>query len=272
MGRTLAAAAIILAAVYGAHGKLIAYEGFDYAPGDVSGKSGGIGWRGGWFGSSVNSTDNAVASGGLTFAHLGVSGNRMEERGADVRSFRRIDTAKAALADLVEDGPNGKTLGRDGTTIWIAFLVSCDSYPAVAYGGIHLCDGLGDLTKDPFGDKRAHQRMSMGRQNIDTHWYLGRVTNGAPGKGAWASNTVADSTVRLLVYRFDFKKGAEEAWMWIDPATDKEPAKPAAAIHAENVTDFRFNTLSAGAGPGTKFLLDEIRIGTEFADVAPRDK
>jgi hypothetical protein len=109
----------------------------------------------------------------------------------------------------------------------------------------------------------------MGRQNTNPHWYLGRVTNGAPGKGEWPSSVTADATVRLLVYRFDFKKGPEEAWMWIDPPVGREPAAADAAIHAESVADFRFNCLSVGAGPGTRFFLDEIRIATTFARVAP---
>ena len=262
--------ALLVPAAESARAELIARESFDYAATNVAHCNGGEGWQGAWFGSPLNARDNAVTTGGLAHASLAAAGGKMIENGGDIRSFRRIDTSGPALAGLLDEGASGKALGRDDTTIWIAFLIACDSYPVTAYGGIHLCDGLGDLNQDKFGDKRSHQRISMGRQNNDPHWYLGRVTNGGPGKGAWASPVTADRTVRLLVYRFDFKKGPEEAWMWIDPPLDAEPPASNAVVHADTVEDFRFNTLSAGAGGASRFLLDEIRIGTTFADVAPR--
>jgi hypothetical protein len=74
--------------------------------------------------------------------------------------------------------------------------------------------------------------------------------------------------VRLLVYRFDFKAGNETARLFVDPRPGQEPDPKSAAITATDVTDFRFNTLSVGA----EFFLDELRIGTQFADVAPVKK
>ena len=194
----------------------------------------------------------------------------MRQVGNDIRSYRKIDMSRKEMVPFVTEGKYGKTLGKEGTTIWIGFLISVSSYPKVAYGGIHLCDGLGDLGKDPFGDKKAHQRISMGRSNMSKNWYLGRVTNGEPGAGKWESNVRADDTIRLLVYRFDFRSGSVAARLFIDPELGKEPDAKAAMITADNVTDFRFNTLSVGGGAGAEFFLDEIRIGTEFIDVAPR--
>jgi hypothetical protein len=252
---------------------VIAEESFDYEAGtQLKGANGGTGWDGAWFVSPSVRSDNQVAAGSLTYDGLTRRGNRMKQIGGDVRSFRKIDTSRKEVAPFVVDGEYGKTFGKDGTTIWISFLISVSSYPKVAYGGIHLCDGLGDLTKDPFGDKKAHQRISLGRSNMSKHWYLGRVTNGGPRSGKWESNVRADDTVRFLVYRFDLKEGDETAYLFIDPVPGKEPDVKTAAITATNVSDFRFNTLSVGAGGGAEFFLDEIRIGTEFKDVAPAAK
>ena len=253
--------------------ELIAEEDFDYpANTPMKDLKGGTGWDGPWFGSPLVRNDNRVVGPGLAWGSLATAGNKMKQIGGDVRSFRKIDVNRPQIAALVTEGKYGKTLGKEGTTIWIGFLIACRSFPNTAYGGIHLCDGLGDLTKDPFGDKKAHQRISMGRSNMSKNWYLGRVTNGDPGAGKWESRTRADDTVRFLVYRFDFHKGSVAARLFVDPTPGKAPDPQAAALTAPEVTDFRFNTLSVGAGGGAEFDLDTIRIGSEYNDVAPPGK
>jgi hypothetical protein len=270
-GRTLTLLlAGVLATPAAGRAEPIAEESFDYKAGTpLKEANGGVGWDGAWFTSPLNPRDNEVIGPGMKFPGLSTAGSCMRQIGRDVRSFRRIDTNRKQVAHLVEEGQFGKTFGKDGTTIWIGFLIAMPSHPRSAYGGIHLCDGLGDLKKDPFGDKKAHQRISLGRSNTSDGWYLGRVTNGGPGSGKWNSKVASDKTTRLLVYRFDFKKGDEEAWLHVDPKPGQAPDPKTAAIHAEKVTDFRFNTLSVGAGGGAEFHVDEIRIGTEFADVVP---
>lgn len=253
-----------------AAGVLVAAESFDYTPGpSLDGANGGSGWDGGWFHAPSVSGRNAVDDTNMSFATVATSGRCMLQTGGDVRSFRRLDTQRKEIADLVVDGDYGKTFGKEGTTLWIGFLIAVKSWPQVAYGGIHLCDGLGDLTKDAFGDKRAHQRIAMGRNNTRANWYLGRVTNGGPGAGKWEGTVRADDQPRFLVYRFDFMKSNVIARLFIDPAPGTEPAATAAAITANEVTPFHFNTLSAGAGGAARYRVDEIRIGTSFQVVAP---
>ena len=59
-----------------------------------------------------------------------------------------------------------------------------------------------------------------------------------------------DAQTRLLVYRFDFRKDDVEGWLFIDPSLKGEPEPKTAALHAETVTRFYFNTLSVGCGAG----------------------
>jgi hypothetical protein len=249
----------------------IAVESFDYKEGSpLAGASGGSGWKGPWLVSPLVRKDNRVVGPTMAYPKLSVAGGRMKQVGDDVRSFRKLDLGRKEVADLVTKGDHGPALGKEGTTIWVAFLIANASAPKQAYGGIHLCDGLGDLTKDPFGDKKAHQRVSLGRSNTSKGWYLGRVTNGGPGAGKWDSKVVSDRKTRLLVYRFDFHKKHVEGWLFIDPPLQREPEAKSAAIHAEKMTRFHFNALSVGCGRGVVFHLDEVRIGRAFADVAPR--
>ena len=256
--------AAALPAVPEKKGLLIAHEGFDYKNGaGLNGLAGGTGWKGAWFGADAPNGVK-VAQPGLTFPGLLVTGNKLVQDGRDTRVFRYLDTGRPDVTALVEDGAHGKTFGKDGTTVWFSFLISCTSFPKVAHGGIHLMDGV-----ELGPDYKKTQRIQMGRQNVAKTWYLGRVDRGGPAKGDWSSTVVADGTMRLLVYRFDFKPGAEEGWMWVDPAPGKDPDLAKADIHAEKISDFRFNAVNVGSGGGAIYDFDELRIGTTFADVAP---
>jgi hypothetical protein len=246
---------------------LIACEGFDYAVGTpLNGRSGGTGWKGAWFG-APGPNRVVVAEPGAVFPGLVVSGRKCLLDGSDTRVFRTLDADRPAVAALVDVGPHGKTFGKDGTTVWISFLIACTSYPKSAHGGIHLMDGveLGPAYKKT-------QRVQMGRQNISTHWYLGRVDQGGPAAGKWDGTVTADATLRLLVYRFDFKTGPEEGWMWVDPPPGKEPDPAKADLHAPKIADFRFDSVNVGSGGGAIYVFDELRIGTTSADVLPAEK
>lgn len=246
---------------------VIAEESFDYPTDKVlTGTDGGQGWDGPWFTSPLNKTDNRVVAASVLVPKA--RGNYLRLNGDDVRNFRRIDTKRPEFARMLEGGPNGRGFGKPGTTVWCGFLIAVEGN-RLAHGGIHLCDGVGDLSKDIFGDKRAHQRIQLGRNNLLEHWILCRVTAGGPGAGKWESTVKADSTVRLLVYRFDFARESCDGYLFIDPQSDNEPNRDTAAIKAHEMTPFHFNTINVGSGGGAKYMLDEIRIGTEFKDVLP---
>ena len=245
----------------------IAKESFEYEAGPLAGKNGGIGWKGAWFTSPKNSQGNQVEKKDMSYPGLKSCGGRNLQIGSDVRDFRYIDTDRPELASLVEPGPYGKVLGKDGTTVWIVMVIASKSPTPTTYGGMHLNNGVGDLTIDIFGDKKLHQVIQLGRQNKDPHWLLCRVTNGGPGAGTWPGTVIADDKPRLLVYRFDFKLGAEEAWMWVDPSVTSEPDPSKADLHTTEVSDFRFNAVNIGSKE--TFYMDELRVGSTYADVVP---
>lgn len=258
---TVAAVFMVKAA---AADQLIAYEGFAYEKGQsLEGGHGGIGWKGAWFGPK-GVTGLTIAEDGMSFAGLSVAGGKLLQAGTDARLFRYLDTDRPEVARLVEDGKSGKTFGKDGTTIWISFLISCRSYPKLAYGGMHLMDGveLGPAYKKT-------QRIQLGRQNMGTHWLLCRTDQGGPAAGKWDGTITSDQSVRLLVYRFDFKSGAEEGWMWVDPRPGQTPDPEKADLHAPAIADFRFNAVNVGSGGGVTFDFDELRIGDSFMVVVP---
>ncbi len=242
----------------------IACDDFDYATTNLDGQSGGVGWTGAWFLSPLETYHNTIVSPGFTNAGLVASGNRMSESGNDNRTFRYLDTARSEVADLICTGSYGSAaFGKHGTTNWIAFLMNMTS--GNAYCGVHLADDL-EPNYDKYGNKQ-HQRIQMGRNNTSTNYYLGRVTNGGAGSGKWDSSIPVNSTVRLVVYRFDFKDPGEECWMWIDPIAGQEPSTTSAALHATNITHFCFNVLSVGGSAVCN--VDELRIATSYAEAVP---
>lgn len=226
-------------------------------------QAGGSGWKGAWFG-APEAHGVTIGSPGIIFPNVAVRGGMCRQDGRDTRIFRHLDTARPEVAALVEDGASGKAFGKDGTTIWIAFLIANTSYPKQAAGGIHLMDGV---TLD--ANYKKTQRIQLGRQNLGEHWLLVRVDQGGPAAGKWDGTVTSDSTTRLLVYRFDFKPVPEEAWMWVDPAPGAEPDAAKADLHAPQIADFRFNAVNVGSGNGATFNFDEIRIGATFDAVVP---
>lgn len=241
-------------------GILIATETFDYAAGPVTGLNGGMGWDGKWFASPLTKTDATVMAG--KFART---------PGHDFRFFRRIDTSRPELRPYLDNG----RLGKDGTTIWIAFTMAIsdvEGNSAAGYGSIHLNDGVSKLDEDIFGNKRDHQRVQVGDRNSAEVFYLGRVTNGAPGSSGYDSTVPVERRRRLLVTRIDFKDGAEYAALFVDPTPGKTPSNDSAVAQGP-MSDFRFDIVQFGSGgsrfPQQQIDFDELRIGTAFDVVVP---
>ncbi len=234
--------------------QLVAHEPFEYKDGvALDGAEGGSGWKGAWSGKG---------KGGCSISPAGTC----LLDGSDTRFFRHLDAGRGEVAALVEEGKSGKTFGKDGTTIWISFKIACTSHPKIAHGCLHLMDGIGE------GYYKNYQRIQLGRQNKGEAWFLGRVDQGGPAAGTWPGTVISDKTVRRLVYRFDFKAGPEEGWMWVDPAPGKDPGGGKADVHAETIADFRFNAVNLGSGGGATFTFADLRIATTFADAAPVGK
>jgi penicillin amidase len=252
---------------------LIASESFDYPVGQkLSGLAGGSGWAGPWFTSPLNQDDSRIGRPGMTRPGLTATGGKVVTAGKEIRTFRTLALGRKDLAPWVDDG----RLGRDGSTVWIAFVTALSDLPGNSnegYGSIHLNDGVGDLTMDQYGDKRNHQRIQIGDRNSATNYYFGRVTNGAPGSAGYDTTVPFDTTPHLVVTRIDFHPGDETFWLFIDPVPGQEP-KDADAIATGPLSDFRFDTVQVGSGgsrfPDEKVDTDELRIGTSYASVLPR--
>ena len=177
-GRLLAALLFALAAVGNqrADAALIAYEPFDYpTSSNLSSNAGGTGWVGSWIYSPLISNHGTINPTNLIYGKLSYAGRSLRtaaNNGIDNRDFRKLDTTNATVAPWIDSA--GK-FGKSGTTLWIAFLARLASGANSGNGGVHLYDGLGDLTVSADGDKANHERMFMGDRASGTNWFLGRT-------------------------------------------------------------------------------------------------
>ena len=115
--------------------------------------------------------------------------------------FRKLDTTNAIVAPWID--ANGK-FGKSGTTLWIAFLARLASGANSGNGGVHLYDGIGDLTLSADGDKANHERMFMGDRASGTFWFMGRTCGGCPCGVLTESTNTVNGTSKWKPVEFEF--------------------------------------------------------------------
>jgi hypothetical protein len=226
-------AAAALAVAPRAHGALIASERFDYPAGSLGTANGGTGWTTDWAGGSTN-----VTSPGLTLNGIGSTGTNKLTTNADNNGAFRSVAAQ----------------GTDGSTVWLGYLTSGTGGPeAGGYAGVSLFAGG---TENLFTGKRSGQ----------TVYGVERSGGGQSGD----STASADTATHFLVYRIDFGAGTtagnEKVTMYVDPTPGAAPdVAPAATL--TDVNNFTFDRLRIQSGNGSSFNVDEVALGTSYADV-----
>ena len=214
----------------------IAYEAFDYAPGPLGTASGGSGWTTNWTGGSTNVTAPGLVASGVGSA----STNKLTTNNDNNGAFRSV------LAQ-----------GADGTTVWLGYLTSGTGAPvAGGYAGVSLFAG--------------------GAENLFTGKRSGQTTLGVERSGqtngGGNSTVTGDTVTHLLVYRIDFGAGTtagnEKVTMYVDPAPGAAP-DVAPSVTLADVTNFTFDRVRIQSGNGSNFNVDEVSLGTTYADVVP---
>ena len=208
----------------------IAYDGFDYSPGDLVGQSGGTGdWKNSWSGDS----DIDVILGG--WSYVDSLGNSLEVSGNRIGLGSGSDTKK------VERQLNQK-LGSVTETVWLSVLLQ-------GSGGSDVTNiSLGDGLFVGQGDKDS---------GSTTIWLSDQ-------DGLIDDSGISAAAQSFLMVRVDFQAGDEDVWVWIDPNLDTEPGiltADASGTLKDFETDFVRAQLS---NPNSG--LDEIRFGFNWFD------
>lgn len=266
-------AALVLSSSTPAIADLIAYEGFDYAAGaDLSFQNGGFGWATAWGTNSSGITTGgqfpgaSIKAGNLTYADtagntLVTSGNSLFMTGTNGTSqpFRTLNTV----------------MGTNGGSAWVSFM---------AYrSGTPTNNTLQPFNPYPRGANVSFYSTNSERVAIGNS--SGAVSNMFSIVPTGSSSNIRQSgydysNLSLVVLRFDFADPSapntnDAVYMFINPSLGIEPSLADAAASTNNWFDFTFNRVRPFAGgnannqPYAELSVDEIRIGTTFADVTP---
>lgn len=136
--------------------------------------------------------------------------------------------------------------GEDGETIWLSFLgQAADRTGGARWAGISL----------------GPNALYFGKPNQESNWGIRHTID----DGGTVTSTPADLDV-FFVARIDYKAGAEDIYMWINPLLDEMPdVDDADAFVQESLPVF--DTITLAGRWSTDF--DEIRLGTTYRSVAP---
>ncbi|MBX6316095.1 MAG: PEP-CTERM sorting domain-containing protein [Isosphaeraceae bacterium] len=228
-----------------ARAELLAYDGFDYASvgSPLLGGNGGSGfadsWHAGGF-NAVNHDNYLIGSSSLTFSNLLTSGNHVSSG------------ALTAIGGIVRDL---STPLAAGMTEYISVLLRPEGVPDQGalngYFGLYLNASTGN---DLFLGKPGGGSL---------HNYVIEDRGGARQHASGVSAVVGEAA--LLVVRADLMPGNDRFTLYVNPTPGApEPSSGTVKFDSDVGTATGLTIYSTGA-----FSIDEIRVGTTFADVVP---
>lgn len=240
----------LLLATSPAHATLIAYEGFDYTSGtDIRGQSGGSGWVAGnsWSGYDPSVTwPGLVTSSGLSYGNLATQGKAL----TTATTPGTIPPPSSALY-----WRNLPSFGQEDSTLYISFLFRPETGYGY-YGGINLNDDFG---RGIYVGKSG----APGYSNYGLEGPLNDIDS--------SSVPVTEGETAFIILKAQYLAGNDIYSIFVDPVLDGlEPEEPSAIK-----TDYDPVPGETLAGSTLTFnnfgyyTIDEIRIGTTYADVMP---
>ena len=190
--------------------------------------------------------------------HTDAQGHVLQTSGLQMRTAmgaRSLTSRKFDLTAFPNEMKDENGLGKDGAVIWFSFLAQ--SYNSTA-------------------SNNRFTYLQVGSREV-SGFRIGKV--GAAPSGNWTatglltgaqvnlrSSAVPSGEMTFLVTRLEFRPGAEDAAVWINPALGDEPKLEDATLRL-SVPDFRFDGVTINANFSTD--IDELRFGKTFQAVAP---
>lgn len=231
---------------------LIAYEGFNYSTGQLAGQTpgGGSGFSGSWFTASGAAAETTVNSSGFTYTGLASQGGS----GQILQDASKTHTG--AYLNL------STTLAATNNTYYISFLARYDGASADdnAYLFLDLYSGT------------SISVASLGKQPVANTgvWGMNTRSNGGNPNLFYDTGGPTVDNLALLVYKIQFTS-ANNATMSLFVNPDLSLGEPGTA----DATGTRVNSAAVTTWDTIRFQsnndasIDEIRIGTTWADVIP---
>lgn len=245
----------------GARAALLSYEPFDYTVGsDVLGQNGGGGWTGAWRAHA----GGAVPAGSFVTG----TGSLVGPAGLPTQGNHAIMSGEFGTTQPARD--YSEFAGTGGTRLYYSFIgqrlgnpvVAANEYPRGANAGLF------DTTHPTRPERVGVGNSSNAATNAWSIIPEGSNANRVP-------STDPFSTLAWQVLRIDFVGDAttpDNAYLFINPDPAVEPDIAAAAAQSLGAftfsnTDFvrAFVGNTSGASPYAVMIIDEIRLGTDYA-------
>ena len=220
----------------------LAYDGFSTTSGNLAGDNTGSGWAGSW-----NSSGNGLSAGG---GGLADTTGRLPASGGSVAA-----TISSTLSTAEATRNLSNTVGADGTTTWISFLVRPNR------------TGTADFMGLQFGNTSATTGF-VGYNG--TSFILGRA--GAVTAATVSGVNAQAGQAALLVLKLQSVAGNDTATLYVNPTPGLADPNSLRSVTVSNLDFGSFTRIGVSAGNGfgmNAAVLDEIRVGTSFLDVAP---
>lgn len=245
---SVVALAMVMLAGQQARAGLVAYEPFNYDPGPpLIGSNGGIGfsqpWSPGGFNASIFA-NYTVAPGSLPDPAPATSGNRV------------TTVAQSAISGLSRT--LATPLGTPGTTEYLSFLIRPEGTVGAGIFGGFFGLYLNASTTGP----TISQDLFLGKPGTSNQY---SIENRGGGNQHLSAVTATSGTTALLVLRMDFTAGIDRFTLYVNPSPGAlEPSSGVVKQDSDVGIVGALTLYSTGA-----YSLDEIRIGTAYADVVP---
>ena len=262
----------VIAVPPAASAEQLAYEGFDYPEAsNVAGQDGGSGWNGPWVSRS--------GAARIAKSPCRIQGVRLLANEAVLSGNTRI----ARILDVAPGGPfdrgglvqNGR-IGKDGTTLYVSFRQRISHLPAdkaqqpayLRYYALEFNTSDSDTT-------RVLEVGHDDRSNRPSGPYYGAASVANNGRsdnepGQFRSLGPQNTNSNVIVVKFVFgTDDRDTVQVYRDPESWLDEAKSNANATLEGNFQFDGIALARFVGNEPVHAVDEIRFGTEFADVLP---
>lgn len=237
---------LALAASGTASADLILHEPFAYPAPDLTGNSGGTGWPAAWTDSGNSTT---VTTPGLT--HRDLVGRILDVSG------NALNTADGDVLTTI----SSRETGAFDQELWISMLIQPQNNNTPFFGASFYQGGL-ELENARFAIEHA----------VNKNLRLTRRAPGTPNPPAFApayTTTIGTSVFCVLHLVPDGGTGEsplDRIDVYFNPLLGQDPSAPQASLEIDGL---QFDRIRIAAQNGRAVLVDEIRIGTSYADVSP---
>ncbi len=232
----------ILLSAGGAPAAPLVHEDFDYPAGGLSGRDGGTGWSGPWFDSGT--AVSAVSSG---LGYTDPVGHTL------VTSGGAADTGNGDALTTI----SGRETGARNGELWISMVVEPRNDSSLFFGA-SFYDGSLDLADARFAIEHA------GNKNLRLTRRAGQLLH--TPSFATSVGTPVFAVLHLVPGGGEGGALPDRIDVHFNPRLDQEPSTPHASV---DIDGLQFDRIRIAGQNGRSTLVDEVRIGSTYADVAP---